>query len=264
MRAEYIENIATGGQKEVSLYFNDERGKVVKKTGKCSSLASLERIKREVGILESIQSPYFPMIYEFSYDLDGNFVIWEEYIDGQTLLECASDLVTEVAIIDFIIELVKGLSILWNKNIVHRDIKPENLLIRNDNQLKIIDLGIAKNLDAESLTKTHLIMGPCTPVYASPEQLRNDKRAIDKRSDFFSIGILMATLLQRVHPFSPEIIPGSLGIIENILSDKYVIKTISSETKSIINKLLSNKPYNRYRTHKQLLIALEERRKELG
>lgn len=78
--------------------------------------------------------------------------------------------------------LVEGLSIIWDKNIVHRDLKPENIIIRPDGMPCIIDLGIARFLDLESLTRTISPMKWQPPIYAAPEQLTNNKALIDPKN----------------------------------------------------------------------------------
>lgn len=215
-----IKELKPGGQKKVFLAEHKEYGKLIYKKGKCNSSVSLDRIKREVKILRELDSSYYPKNFYFESDAEGNFEILEELIEGVSLSECMQLFSNENTVIDFGIELIKGLMILWNKRIVHRDIKPDNIIIRNGKPV-IIDLGIARDIDGTSLTKTMYLHGPCTPVYASPEQLTNNKKIIDHRSDFFSIGILLTQLIIGANPFSPDVVGNGVGIIDNILSGQF-------------------------------------------
>ena len=121
--------------------------------------------------------------------------------------------------------MVKGHSVIWDKNIVHRDLKPENIIIRPNGMPCIIDLGIAGFLDLESLTKTISPMGPCTPIYAAPEQLTNNKNIIDPRTDFYGLGIIALELYLGVHPFDSTYVGNQYSIVENIMQNKYVVET---------------------------------------
>lgn len=252
---EIIENLKPGGQKKVFLIQHNQYGKCVLKVGKCSSMSGLERIKREVEILKTIDSPYFPKNYEFSFTENGEFQIVEQYIQSRTLSDCKDYFTDEITIANLFLELIDGFKLLWNKKIVHRDIKPDNILIKPDLRPVIIDLGIARDLQGKSLTQTILQRGPCTPIYASPEQLDNDKESIDMRTDFFALGIIMAELFLKAHPFSPELVGKGMSIVENISSGNYKLtssRTMSIEYQQIITKLLQAKPYNRYRTYQKL------------
>jgi len=152
--------------------------------------------------------------------------------------------------------LVKALSIIWDKNIVHRDLKPENIIIKPNGLPCIIDLGIARFLDLESLTKTISPIGPCTPIYAAPEQLLNNKNLIDTRTDFFCLGIITLELFLGVHPFDPNIVGNYFSIVENIMQNIYIIETSLVKRNEAIaelaEKTLQSQPYQRYRNHQML------------
>lgn len=255
-----IRPLKEGGQKEVFLAEHKTYGNVVLKKGKCNSQASLERIKREVEILRNIESEHFPKNFEFRYDNDGSFEIVEELVKGKSLSECLNYFDSEEKVKTFGLDLIEGMRLLWDKRIVHRDLKPDNIIITNEYKPIIIDLGIARELDGKSLTKTIYMRGPCTPIYASPEQLQNKKNLIDLRSDFFSIGIILCEMLLKVHPFSPNVVGQGISIEENILNNRFKLSTednhLSKGMEQIILKMLQYQPFNRYRTYKQLQEAL--------
>lgn len=254
---EIIEPMKKGGQKEVYLVRHNIYEVCVLKQGKCLHSSSLERIKREVEILKDIDSTYFPKNYEFEYKDNGEFFIIEEYINSKTLGELRDNYINdEKKVLNLVLNLVEGLKLLWNKNIVHRDLKPDNILIRDDGQPVIIDLGIARILDDKSLTLTIQLNGPCTPVYASPEQLRNSKGSIDVRTDFFALGIIITELILGKHPFSTEVVEDGLSTLDNLIGNKYKLEyngiKLSKKLQILINKLLSVEPYQRLRTYTKL------------
>lgn len=250
---ETIHNFKKSGQRKVSKCKSPQYGMVVYKTGMCHMLRTLERIKREVNILNSISSSYYPKNYDFLTYSNGAFEIIEEYIDSNSLNDSRYLFNTEANIVDLIIDMIEGLKILWDKNITHRDLKPDNILIRKNMTPVIIDLGIARDNDEESLTKSAQLQGPGTPIYSAPEQIQNKKNSINHRTDFFALGILMAELLIGEHPFNPKITQSGLSIVENILDSNYCLSyggiTPSHGYKRIVDNLLSQQPYMRYRNH---------------
>lgn len=250
--------IFEGGQKKVYKCSHKKYGLVVIKEGHFEYQKNLERIKREVEFLKNIDSEYYPKNFEFIIDeKNKKFVICEEYIESKKIYELKNYYNSEIEIIELLKELINGLRVLWDKNIVHRDLKPDNILITNEYKPKIIDLGIARFLDYESLTKTLQYMGPCTPIYASPEQLLNNKNAINMRSDFYSLGIIILEMHLGFHPFHPEKIGNSESIPFNILNGNFV----SPETKSgtserfsqLITRLLRIQPFERFRNYNSLM-----------
>lgn len=249
------------GQKQVYLVNIKSMGleSVIMKIGKASSLAALLRVEREVAIQKDMHSNYFPKNFSFELDSDGNYVILEEYINAPQLRECMIQFDTEEKIKNFISELIKGCSLLWDQRIVHRDLKPENILVLQSTPV-IIDLGIARALNESTITHHLQKRGPCTPRYASPEQLNNVTSRIDYRTDLFQIGIIIGELFLKNHPYDPTIVGTGMSIVENIENNNYVLdhneKRMSQELKEVTEKLLEPKQYNRYRNYNKCLSDL--------
>ncbi len=252
-----------GGQKTAYLVEDKDKHEFVLKIGSYESPASLERIRREVGLLKNIDSEYYPKNYDFQIISKNRFIILEEHIPSKPLSTCFNQFPTPVKVLNLIRHLVNGLNILWEKSVVHRDIKPDNILITANGFPKIIDLGIARLLDLDSLTYTLAFSGPCTPIYAAPEQLQNRKTDIDHRTDQFNIGIIMLQLLlQGKHPFDPDLIGSGESIVSNILAGTWsesILETPEhSPLQPLAKKLLGREPYQRYRRTKNLLSEIDQ------
>src|SRR5208337_3512314 len=246
-----------GGQKAAYSVVHATYGRAVIKIGNYKYPESLERAKREVLVQREIESQYYPKNHDFQVVVPGVFVIIEEYIESEALSNCMGEFSSLPKIIPMVANLVAGLKIIWDKNIVHRDIKPDNILIGTDGIPRIIDLGIARLLDQESLTHSLAARGPCTPIYAAPEQLSNRKTEIDSRTDQFAIGILMMQLLLKgVHPFDPSLVGGT-SIVENIIAGTWYAKALEVPhllpVKNLVNRLLGPEPFQRYRRSDTLL-----------
>lgn len=248
-----------GGQKSVYVATDPKHGRVVIKVGRYPSANSLERIRREVEVLRELDSSYYPRNIDFRLEAPDLFVIVEEYVDSRPLSSCLSEFTDPRIALTLLRQLVLGLNVIWSKRIVHRDVKPDNILVLDDRTPKIIDLGIARLLDKESLTRTVNARGPCTPAYASPEQLKNRKAHIDPRTDQFALGIVFVQLLLGgAHPFDPNIIGSGDSIVANILNGtwdraKFRRKDFPPPIYALASRLLGAEPFNRYRTVDELL-----------
>jgi serine/threonine protein kinase len=249
--------IFKGGQKEVYKANHPFYGEVVLKSGKYSGERSLERIKREVEFLGTINSEYFPKNFLFEVNKSNQtFFIVEEFIEAFKFPDLAEYYNSEKRLISLLKELIYGLRLIWDRNVVHRDLKPDNILITKNYKPKIIDLGIARFIDYESLTKTIQPFGPCTPIYAAPEQLLNKKSDINLRTDFFSLGIIILELYLGFHPFDPKELGNQSSIPENIINGQYIQPSkkpgTSKEFSELLRKLLGVQPYERFRNHQIL------------
>lgn len=239
------------GQKNVALVENKKYGKCIKKTRNANT--STARINREVQIQNTFNCKYYPQIY-FSEVNSNNILIYEEYIDGKDLL---SILKTdnffkndENKCLILLRELIIGLKYIWDNDIVHRDLKPNNIMLRNNNEPVILDLGIAKILDSGDNLTTKMWF---TEGYAPIEQFANQIKTIDKRTDFFSLGVIIYELFFGIRLFSTnqEVITKK----PNFNFDNY---NNSDEFNKILSKLLEKLIYNRYRKANDILRDIEK------
>jgi len=130
----------------------------------------------------------------------------EEYISGGTLTErLQHGLLSDAETRTLVLAISEAIAHLDERRIVHRDIKPDNIMYKADGTPVLVDLGIARHLDAPSLTQTWAPMGPGTPAYAAPEQLLNDKHLIDWRTDQFALGVTISVAALGMHPYTGDL-----------------------------------------------------------
>lgn len=144
---------------------------------------------------QGLQLPQLPAIYR-STAFDGGWLVEEEFVDGihlSELLEVYRPDVPQTCAI--IAHLCRGLSALHQREIIHRDIKPENILITSAGRVALIDLDASSRPDPEKDRDTRLLG---TVGYAAPEQFGFGRS--DVRTDIFSLGVLMNTMLTGEHP----------------------------------------------------------------
>ena len=278
------------GQRMVYLGINRANNtRVAIKTCKYAE-AGVARIQREIKILQSFNTPYFPtfdisayitkenlrefidgfdpktdqqLIHELEREnLRPFFLTVEEYIEHLPWDQVSHDLADEKRLIDFMLHIFRAMGMLWAKKIVHRDIKPDNILVRPDFTPTLIDLGIAKSLEDGATKLTAPFCGsPCTYAYASPEQLVGPSENVVYKSDQFSLGVVLFQILMGELPFGN---PSEAGIEETVrrmatnerksLGESAV--KISPALATLIDRLLEFEPYKRFRTVESILEQL--------
>lgn len=246
-----VQLLAEGGQKLVYSAVHREYGPVVIKVGEYRHANTLERITREVQLLRELESRFYPRHYEFLIEpVRREFLVVEERLNAIELSQARERFRDDQAILSLLRQLVCGLDVIWQRNVVHRDIKPANILITPSDEPRIIDLGIARFLDDTSLTASIAVSGPGTRIYAAPEQLLNKKAMIGVRTDFFLLGLLTLELVHGVHPFDPVHIGNAASLIDNILAGEYLPPPAGCNPiiQGFVEQSLDPQPYNRFRT----------------
>lgn len=164
-----------------------------------------DRTLREIEAVARLDSDFVPHVLEHgSRSISGEDRIYliEQFIEGGSYR--ASLTAGLRPALPFVLDLAKALLHACRDfeaaKLVHRDIKPENIMIGTDGKIWVIDFGIVRLLDQESLTATSLRFGPFTPGYGAPEQVRNLKPQIDVRADLFSVGVVLYESLAGTNP----------------------------------------------------------------
>lgn len=147
---------------------------------------------------------------------------------------------------EFIADVAEGLHAAHELGVVHRDVKPQNVLIAPDGRPKLTDFGLARLLDESALSETLTIRG--TVEYMSPEQVTGATHRIDRRSDVFSLGVVLYELLTLERPFTGlttlEII-AAISVREP-RRPSLVRPDLARDLEVIALKALQKEPHERY------------------
>jgi hypothetical protein len=160
-----------------------------------------DRFVRETRAAASLSHPNIVSVFDGD-EFDGQHFIAMEYVEGfgvAEILQLRGPAPVALAL-RWLEQAAVALDYVHGRGLIHRDVKPHNMLINAENTLKLMDLGLAKDmLDTEhSLTVTGTVVG--SPSYISPEQIRNAK-TVDARTDLYSLGISFFQMLTGKVPF---------------------------------------------------------------
>src|SRR5690625_873699 len=182
----------------------------------------IARFDREAKAATSLCHPNVVNIFDVGEE-DHILYMVMEYVDGLTLKEYIQQYgpVEVEEALSIMKQITAAIAHAHANDLVHRDIKPQNILIDSYGQVKVTDFGIAVALSATSLTKTNSILG--SVHYLSPEQARGGLAT--KKSDIYSLGIVLYELLTGRMPFSGET-PVSIAL-KHLQNDPPSVKTFN-------------------------------------
>jgi serine/threonine-protein kinase len=217
----------------------------------------LERFKREEEIGQLLDHPGVVKTYDGEERSRVYMVI--EWVNGRLLRSILNEekkLPVERAV-TIVLRIGDALDYMHKHGIVHRDLKPENVMVDENDNIKLIDFGIAMKEDARRLTFVNLSATLGTPDYISPEQVKGQRG--DQRSDIYALGIMLYEMLTGRVPF---IGPNPLAAMnERLLLDppppRELNPEISPELEEILYRALERDPRHRYSTAHEMMWDLE-------
>lgn len=214
-----------------------------------------ERFAREAAILEELggESDQIPSLYAY-FEVDGQFYLVQEYIEGDTLTTIVKKLGTksESAVKEILASILPVLEYIHSKGIIHRDIKPDNIILRRrDGKVILIDFGAVREtmgtiMNSQGNPTSSIVIG--TPGYMPNEQAVG--RAIYS-SDLYSLGITAIYLLTGKQPQQLETDSRTGEIIWHLFA-----LNLSPTLKAIIDKAIAYHPRDRFPTAREMLDAL--------
>jgi serine/threonine protein kinase len=216
-----------------------------------------DRFQREEDIGKKLVHPGVVRVFNDENRSRRYMVL--EWVDGRLLRQILNEqkkLPPERAI-RITLALCKALDYVHSQGVVHRDLKPENIMVGPNDEVKLIDFGIAANAGSRRLTFAKLTEAMGTPDYISPEQVKG-KRG-DARSDVYSLGIMFYEMLTGKVPFvgpNPFVIMNE-RLLNNPIPPREVNPEVTPELQEIIYRALERDPSKRYPNMREFALDLE-------
>jgi len=228
-----------------------------------------EQFALEAEVLQPLSHPNLPRVYIYFHE-DGRDYMVMDFVPGRSLGEVLAERAVagqppldENVVIGYAIQICRALEYLHSREphpVIHRDIKPENIRITPHGELKLVDFGLHKQLDASKPSTLAFARG-LTPVYASPEQWGLLAGAhTDPRSDIYSLGATLYHLLTGQSPMSAlNRATGSRGKFRTddpLLRPRQINPAISPRTEQAILRATAFHPDERFVMAREFRAAL--------
>jgi serine/threonine protein kinase len=221
----------------------------------------VSRFINEAASSAALDHPNIIRVFEAGQD-DGTHFMMMEYVDGVDLghfLE-VQEKVKESQILPWIKQSAQAIAYAHSCGIIHRDLKPTNIMLNQNGEVKIADLGLSKNLEAGggdlSMTMSGTVIG--TPYYISPEQAR-DAKHVDARTDIYSLGATFYHLVTGRPPFgghsAAEVMSKHMN--EQLVSPQRRNNNLSDGISDLLMKMMEKDPDKRFQSMEELVSGIE-------
>jgi eukaryotic-like serine/threonine-protein kinase len=223
--------------------------------------SQIERFVAERQILARLEHPGIARLHDGGLTDDGRPYMAMEFVEGRPITaHCEQTQATLQQRLQLFMDVCEAVAYAHRNLVIHRDLKPSNILVSTEGQVKLLDFGIAKLIDAERAQLTVTAAVPLTPVCASPEQLAGGP--ITTATDVYALGLLLFELLTGTHPWVGPDVP-MLQAMRTLMKRAPPLpsraaasgasapvpgRLIRGDLDAIVAKSLREEPTHRYRT----------------
>jgi serine/threonine protein kinase len=269
---ELIEGVGAGGMAAVLRARDADLGRVVALKILPPDMAAdpenVTRFKQEARSAALLDHENVARVYHCGEDQGLHFIAFE-FVEGDNLrqvMEAHGGTIPVPDAVSIMLQIAAGLAHAAERGVVHRDIKPSNIIVTPDGRAKIVDMGLARSLDARhngQLTQSGVTLG--TFDYISPEQAI-DPRSADVRSDIYSLGCTFYHALTGQVPVPEGTAAAKLDAQKNLLppDPRTYNPAIPADLVVILGRMMAKEPDRRYQHPDPLAAHLRGLARKLG
>jgi len=250
-----IEKVAEAGQGQVwrALQQSTNRQVAIKvpRLGSVTSQRARVRFEREVGLAARLKHPNIARIYDSGANR-GQYYYVMDFVEGSNLdAYVRQHNLTHRQILELMRTICQAVQHAHQKGVIHRDLKPSNIIVTLDGRPFIVDFGLAKSFLEDDQNLVLSLDGETvgTPAYMSPEQAAGHTDKVDTRTDVYSLGVTLFTLLTGSNPHD---LSGTRLEVINRIAEQEVMRprtldhNIDKDIEALLLKALDRDPDRRY------------------
>jgi eukaryotic-like serine/threonine-protein kinase len=215
-----------------------------------------DRFQREAGIGEKLDHPKVMRV--FGGEERSRIYMVMEWCEGRLLRKILDEgRISQERALRIAVGVLDALDYIHSHGVVHRDLKPENIMVDENDNIKLIDFGIASDSAARRLTYANFTATLGTPNYISPEQVKG-KRG-DGRSDIYSMGVILYEMLTGKLPFTGPTPMAAMNdrLLNHPVPPRVAEPAVSPQLQEVLYRALERDPRNRYATAHEFAHDLE-------
>lgn len=218
--------------------------------GEAAVRAARQPFAREYEVLSSIHDPSIIDLYDYGVHDGLEYLAMEYFPRGDLKARMQRPLAAEEAL-DYVRRIARALGVVHATGLVHRDLKPPNVMLRVNDEIVLIDFGLARAMNgASAATHTGVLRG--SPYYMSPEQAQG--ATLDARSDLYSLGVVLHEMLSGRKPFMGDT---AIEVLQaHVSSPVPPLPAEHAALQPLVDKLLAKIPSQRFASAAELLAAL--------
>lgn len=228
------------------------------RSGILASEAEVRRFSMEAKAAAALEHRNIVSVYQSGY-LDGHYYFSMEYVPGIDLAKMIEQAPLEPRVAArYVRDVARAIDHAHRRGVLHRDLKPANVLITPEDEVRVTDFGLAKQIDTDSsVTGSGTAVG--TPSYMAPEQASGHSDRVKVQSDVYAMGAILFAAVSGKAPFGGE------GVMQTLMqvihqpapSLKSLVPDVPDDLDTIVGKCLEKLPQDRYRTATALAEELD-------
>ncbi|HEV2269347.1 MAG TPA: protein kinase [Steroidobacteraceae bacterium] len=211
--------------------------------------AERQALEREYNAILAVRHPVVVRIHDYGVENGLEYLAMEYFPRGDLKARMYFG-VTEAETLRYLEQIAVALSVVHGAGLLHRDLKPPNVMLRENDEIALIDFGLARTLDGEChSTRTGVLRG--SPYYMSPEQALGEE--LDARSDLYSLGVMYHEMLTGKKPFTGG---SAIEVLQQHVNAPPPRLPLSlSRHAPILSRLLAKRREDRFNTADEVLAA---------